>query len=384
MKPAVKSNRHAILIALAVGGSALFWYLNFLPWLGAVIAVLGVALTFFILTTSHLERFRRWMFIGIFVFVLISFFIIIDIANPSWFMSWAESHRRWIDYYIPVMDIGALEFPCARLIPETLLGRTVYLPGLHAWQSTFPFSLQTLLVALVPFVITMLVFGRGICGWICPFGGLSEAMATGNNARWKLDFLKEKVPAASGFRYGGLKEWVKDFKYGILIAVILLSVFMVFPIICAFCPALWLSSMPAFWLVIGLIVLLAIVLPFMTKRRWWCLLCPIGAVFSLFDRLAVFRVRIDKDKCIECMECVQECRMYAIERENVKETGKPNSNCIRCGRCIEACPENAIDICLFGTNWIVRGLFITLLVIAAMLWYTWLIVIMSDKLMGII
>lgn len=383
MKPAIDSKGHASLLALAVGGAGLLWYFKFFPWLGVVVAVLIGLFSFFIFSTRHMERYRRWLFISIFVFTLISFLVIIDITNVSWFVSWAENHRRWIDYYIPVMNIGALEFPCARLIPETILGRTVYLPGFYSWQSTFPFSLQTLLLALVPFAITMLIFGRGICGWICPFGGLSEAMATGDNERWKLDFLKKKEPTTSGFRYGGLKEWVKDFKYGILVAVILLSIFMVFPIICAFCPALWLSSKPAFWLVIGLIVLLAIVLPFMTKRRWWCLLCPIGAVFSLFDRLAFFRVRINKDKCTECMRCVKECHMYAIERNDVIEAGGPNSNCIRCGRCIEACPEDAIDICWFGTNRIVRGLFIAFLIVAAMLWYTWLIVIMGDKLSSV-
>jgi polyferredoxin len=236
---------------------------------------------------------------------------------------------------------------------------------------------------MVPYFVTAIIFGRSICGWICPFGGLPEAMVTGEKERWQLGFLKGEAVTASGFRYAGLKPWVKDIKYGILVAVVLLSISLAFPIICTFCPVLWLSSMLVFWTIIGLIAVFAVVLPFMTKRRWFCGICPLGALFSLVDKLSLFKVKIDKKKCSKCFDCVQECRMYALTPDAVQGPGKPDADCIRCGRCIEACPEGAVDIYWLGTSLKARTIFITLAIVAVLAWYIWFVVILADKIVGI-
>ena len=249
-------------------------------------------------------------------------------------------------------------------------------------KTTFSLKKEMMLV-LVPFFVTGLIFGRGFCGWICPFGGLNEAMVTGKKERWQLNFLKKKAATTSGFRYAGLKEWVKDAKYGILLALVLLSIFLAFPILCIFCPALWLAVMPIFWTIIAVIVVFAIILPFMTKRRWWCHICPMGAAYSLLNKISFFRIRIDKNKCIKCLDCVQECRMFALTPDDVEGKGTPDANCIRCGRCIEVCPEEAIDMYLLGTKIKVRGLFISLAIIAVLGWYIWFLVTILDKFIGL-
>lgn len=385
MKPALGSKKLAMAIALLVGGFAFWWYLKPFIWLGMAMGVLAALFVYFILTTRKMETFRRFFFIGLFAFTLISFFTIIDILNPSWFLPWVSQHQGWLEYYKPGESLGTIAYPCTRVISQVFLGRAAFWPAFGVWEAVFPPTFWAFMLTLVPYIVTALIFGRGICGWICPFGGLSEAMVTGNKERWQLGFLKKQGSSPGFSRYSGLKEWMKDFKYGILVAVILLSIFLSFPLVCTFCPVLWLSSMPVFWLVIGLIVVFAILLPFMTKRRWWCHICPIGAVFSLVDRISLFKVRIDKDKCSRCMDCVQVCRMYAITMDDVKGKGIPSADCIRCGRCIEACPEQAIDICWFGrSSSKARGIFITLIVIGALLWYTWLVVIMADRLAGLI
>ncbi len=384
MKPAVSSSKQAILMALLVGGFALWWYFIPFPWLGSIMAVLSGVFTYFILTTKRMERLRRFFFIGVFTVVFISFSVIIEIWDPSYILSWAPEHLSWMEYYIPAGEsFGSLSFPCNRMIPQVFFGQATYLPGLWAWQATFPTSLSALLLAMVPLLVTGVVFGRGFCGWVCPFGGLTEAMAIGKKERWQLNFLKKKANTSSGFRYTGLKEWVKDAKFGVLLAMILLAIFLAFPIVCILCPALWLSVMPVFWTVIGFIVVFAIVLPIMTKRRWWCHICPIGACTSILDKVSFFRIRIDKEKCTKCLNCVKKCRMYALIPDDVEGKGAPNTDCIRCGRCIEACPTEAIDMYWFRTSRKARYLFISLAIIAVLAWYIWFIVIIGDRLIGL-
>ena len=376
MKPAVSSKKKAVILGFLVGAFALYWYFEPFPWFGAIMGLLAGLFTFFILSTRRMERLRRPFFIALFVLVLISLIAIILGMGMDTFMSWVEIHEK--EYYLPGQTVGALSYPCTREVPQVLLGRAEFLVGIGMWQTTFPSSLGEFLVLMVPFALTGLLFGRGFCGWICPFGGLVEASVTGRKERWKLNLFKKYTSTQKGFRYEGLKEWVKDTKYGLLLGIILLSIFIAFPLVCIFCPVLWLESLTIFGVILATLFVFAVVLPFMTKRRWWCHICPMGAVFSLINKISFFRVRMDKSKCIRCNDCVEECRMYAMTPQAVEAFKSPNENCIRCGRCIEACPEEALDIYWMGTSRKVRSWFISLAIVAALAWYAWFIVYLVD------
>lgn len=377
---AVSSNIRAIIMALLVAGFALWWYFNPFPWLGATVAVISGAFTYFILITKRKQRLHRVLFISLFILFLATILVIIYVDNSlSSFLDWSSKHP--IEYYRAGESLRSTLFPCTLTISQVFLGQaTYYLPATGSWMTTFPPSLDAFLLVMVPFAITMIVFGRSICGWMCPFGGLPEAMVTGKKERWQLNFLKKKTDTAGYSYYASLKEWVRDVKYGVLLASILLAVILVLPIVCLLCPVLWLTAMPAFWTITGLMVVFALVLPFMSKKRWWCHICPLGAVYSMLDRISFFRVRIDKNKCDKCLDCVHECRMYALTPDAVNKTNRPNEDCIRCGRCIEICPEDAIDVYLVGTPWRVRNTLISLAIIAILAWYMWFFFILLGKL----
>jgi len=372
MKPAVSSKKKAVIWGILVGAFALYWYFEPFPWLGAIMGIILGVFTFFILSTRRMERLRRPFFIALFALVLISLIVVILDMGTDTFMSWVDTHEK--EYYLPGQSVGALSYPCAREVPQLLLGRAEFLVGIGMWQTIFPSSLGEFLVLMVPFALTGIIFGRGFCGWICPFGGLVEASVTGRKERWKLNLFKKYTSTKKGFRYEGLKEWVKDTKYGLLLGIILLSIFLAFPLVCIFCPVLWLESLTIFGVILATLFVFAVVLPFMTKRRWWCLICPMGAVFALLNKISFFRVRMDKSKCIRCNDCVQECRTYAMTPEAVEAYKSPNENCIRCGRCIEVCPEEAMDIHWLGTSRKVRSWFISLAIVAALAWYAWFII----------
>jgi uncharacterized Fe-S center protein len=84
---------------------------------------------------------------------------------------------------------------------------------------------------------------------------------------------------------------------------------------------------------------------------------------------------MDKNKCIKCNDCVQECRMYSLTPTMIENFKSPNEDCIKCGRCIEVCPEDAMDIYWTGTPWKARPWFIVSAIIAAFAWYAWFIVV---------
>src|SRR5574344_700259 len=63
-------------------------------------------------------------------------------------------------------------------------------------------------------------------------------------------------------------------------------------------------------------------------------MCPLGAVYSFFNKIALFGIKVDQKKCTHCGACTSSCQMDTIE-VNDRE-------CIRCGECKEKCPFDAI------------------------------------------
>ena len=81
-----------------------------------------------------------------------------------------------------------------------------------------------------------------------------------------------------------------------------------------------------------------IVLSIVFYRPFCKWLCPLGAFYALFNRVSLFQMKVDKNKCVSCGKCAKACKM------DVDVTKTPNhAECIRCGMCIRACPTNAVS-----------------------------------------
>ena len=93
------------------------------------------------------------------------------------------------------------------------------------------------------------------------------------------------------------------------------------------------------WLIRLAAILLALVLLSIVLWRPFCrYLCPLGAIYGLFNPVAVYRFRIDEDRCTDCGACKAACKLDI----DVRRT--PNSaECVRCGACRRACPHGAIQ-----------------------------------------
>ena len=80
-----------------------------------------------------------------------------------------------------------------------------------------------------------------------------------------------------------------------------------------------------------------IVLSVVFYRPFCKWLCPLGAFYALFNRVSLFQMKVDENKCVSCGKCAKVCKM------DVDVTKTPNhTECIRCGMCIRACPTDAI------------------------------------------
>jgi ferredoxin-type protein NapH len=192
----------------------------------------------------------------------------------------------------------------------------------------FPFMAIGLLVAVGA------VFGTLICGWVCPFGFLQDLVA-------KIPTPKFDLPKFAG-----------HFRYVMLIGTVLAVPYFFgegHPLfVCRICPAGALeAAVPSMvsqaiageqvvWpntvkLVILGLFLLAI---FFVRRPWCRLFCPLGAIFSLFNRVSAFFLRFNANECTHCERCHELCK-YGIQPEKT-----PNDlNCIRCLECTKCSPE---------------------------------------------
>jgi ferredoxin-type protein NapH len=189
--------------------------------------------------------------------------------------------------------------------------------------------------------------GRFICGWLCPFGLIQE--------------LLHKIPFVRKIRTFHGDRQLRRLKYVLLaVLVVILPMFLVnpaglgSPYFCEFvCPAGTLEGgiplvamNPALQSAVGwlyawkIAILAAVVLASAVIYRPFCkYLCPLGAIYALFNPVSFYRLRMDEAACTRCGACARACPMQ------VSLPANPNgAECIRCGACKKACPAGAISM----------------------------------------
>jgi len=91
----------------------------------------------------------------------------------------------------------------------------------------------------------------------------------------------------------------------------------------------------------GIFLGIVLITSLFVYRPWCHFFCPFGLVGWLAEKVSIFRIKVDYNKCISCQACSKACPstvMDAILKQN-----KVIPDCFSCGNCIESCPVEAIS-----------------------------------------
>ncbi|MBQ4066049.1 MAG: 4Fe-4S binding protein [Clostridia bacterium] len=217
-------------------------------------------------------------------------------------------------------------------------------------QGSFSSGKSTMFYVGGILLLYCILFGRMICGWLCPFGLIQELL-------YKIKTPKlKKSPVTRVLSY---------FKYVVLVFfVFIIPIMYAFkdmplPAFCKYiCPAGTLEGgisllankvNDSYFSMLGplftwkFLIFVSISVACVFIFRMFCrFICPLGALYGLFNKISVFGVKLEKPRCIGCDKCTKHCKM------DIKHVG--DAECISCGECIDVCPTGAISWKVVGNK----------------------------------
>jgi ferredoxin-type protein NapH len=260
-----------------------------------------------------------------------------------------------------------------------------YPRGYEVFYSTSGLEKIGIVIGLV--AVAAIILGRSFCGWLCPFGLYQDVLTRiRKSSRLRHLSFSEKTNIALG-----------QSRYVIIAAFLILSVVFASYLIfgyqlipgtkpggpegtesglvgnlnepfCLVCPMRPLcvliecavGSMKysyvsqivygPFWITggyltsINIAILIAVTILALAYRRFWCRICPLGALTALFStftpfkQIALTRLEKNEQKCTKCGVCKRVCPTQATQVYDKKGGDVTESRCILCARCVETCP----------------------------------------------
>lgn len=188
------------------------------------------------------------------------------------------------------------------------------------------------------------IFGRFVCGWLCPFGLFQDLL-------YKIPIFKKKKNLP-------FHRVLKYVKYMVLVGLVIVGSMFLFgtfvkvPAFCKYlCPSgtlmgaipliggneqLQMQVGDLFYWKLGILIFI-VILSIKIYRPFCQYLCPLGAIYGWFNRFSLVQIKWDEGACTSCMQCKKACPINLSPKEI-----SVSPECIKCGKCVEACKAGCL------------------------------------------
>lgn len=216
-------------------------------------------------------------------------------------------HRKWL----LLLSIGLVGFYLGGVLcPVASIQNAVL-----KWNSGY------LLLFLIPVAVALLV-GRAFCGTVCPFGAMQELLHV---RRWAL-----AIPPK-------WQRWLGALKYAAFAYLAIRILVTGTSVLNGYTPFKSLFSWGGTPATIAWTAVVA-ALSVIVWRPFCRVLCPLGALLSLFSRFSLFRLEAESG-CVSCGRCTAKCPAGACDGGQVR-----SADCFLCGECVSSCPVGSLRL----------------------------------------
>ncbi|MDO8803727.1 MAG: 4Fe-4S binding protein [Elusimicrobiota bacterium] len=203
------------------------------------------------------------------------------------------------------------------------------------------------LFILLAIIAMSFVIGKSFCGWLCPFGLISELLY---KARKLASPSLKPPPAWLDYTLGALKYIILAFfVYIIFFAMDAAAVK-------AFLDGDYnkISDVKMYYFfaritpLAAFITALLFLLSFFVPYFWCRFLCPYGALLGLVSLASPVKIKRDAGACVSCGLCAAACpQAIAVD----KAASVLSDECTACALCLDICPApGALELRVMGTG----------------------------------